>query len=66
MATTRQSLNLPYGHHGGISGLRIMSFGMFKHCQLSKARNLHTLLPVFWIAYSHGVPIFEEVSSSSG
>ena len=66
MATTRLWLNLSYGHKGDSCGVYIMSFGLFIHCPSSKTKTLHTLLPVYCIAYSQSVPIFEEVLSSSG
>jgi hypothetical protein len=66
MATTRLWLNLPYGLDGDTSGVCIMPFGLFKHYSSSKAKTLYGLLPVFCIAYSQSVPIFEEFSSSSG
>jgi len=66
MATARQWLNLPEGYSGDTRGVCIMPFGMFKHYRFSKAKTSHVLLPVFCIAYSQSVPIFEEVSSPSG
>jgi hypothetical protein len=66
MATARHWLNLPYGHNGDTHRVCEMPFGMFKYCPSSKAKTLHVLLPVFCIAYSQSVPIFEEVSSPSG
>jgi hypothetical protein len=66
MAAAGQGLNLPYGLNDVTSRVCIMSFGMFKSRQTCKAKILHVLLPVFCIANSRSVPIFEEVSSSSG
>jgi hypothetical protein len=66
MATTRQWLNLSYGFDGDVRAVRTMSFGMFTSCPSCEAKTSHVLLPVFCIAYSQSVPIFEEVSSSSG
>ncbi len=66
MATTRQWLNLPYGHNGNAIGVCVMSFGLLKHWQYSKAESLHVLLPAFCIAYSQRVPISGGVPSSSG
>jgi hypothetical protein len=66
MATTRQWLNLPYGHNSDAIGVCVMSFGLLKHCQCGKAETLHVLLPAFCIAISQRVPIFGGVSSSPG
>lgn len=66
MATAGQWLNLPFGLNCVTSGVCIMSIGMFKSRQTCKAKILHVLLSVFCIAYSQRVPIFEEISSSSG
>jgi hypothetical protein len=66
MATTKLWLNLPFGQNGDTCRVCIMSFGMFKSCPFCKAKTLHMVLPVFCIAYSQSVPIFEEVPSSSG
>ena len=66
MATTKLCLNLLNALNSGTRGVCIMSIGLFKHCQFSKAKTLHVLLPVFCIAYSQSVPIFEGVPSSTG
>jgi hypothetical protein len=66
MATTRQWLNLPYGHNSDALGVCVMSFGLLKRCLCSKAETLHVLLPAFCIAYSPPVPIFRGVPLSSG
>jgi hypothetical protein len=66
MATTRQWLNLPYGHNGDAIGVCVMSFGLLKRCLCGKAETLHVLLPAFCITYSLRVPISGGVPSSSG
>jgi hypothetical protein len=66
MATTNLWLNLLYGLKGDTRGVWMTSIGLFKNFPSSKAKTLHVLLPVFCIAYSQSVPIFEGVPSSSG
>jgi hypothetical protein len=66
MATTRQWLNLPYGHNGNAIGVCVMSFGLLKHCLRNQAETLHVLLPTYCIAYCQRVPIFRGVPLSSG
>jgi hypothetical protein len=66
MATTRQWLNLPYGHNEDASGACVMSSELLKHCQCDRAETLYVLLPAFCIAFSQRVPIFGGVPSSSG
>ena len=66
MATTRQLLNLPYGHNSDAIEVCVMSFGLLKHCLCGKAETLRVLPPAFCIAYSQRVPISVGVLSSSG
>ena len=66
MATTLQWLDLLLGLHSELNQDRLMSFGIFTCCPSEKFMALQLLLPVFCIANSHSVPIFEAVTSPSG
>jgi hypothetical protein len=66
MATTRQWLNLPYGHNGNALGACEMSFGLLKYCPCNKVETLHVLLPAFCIAHSLRLPISGGILISSG
>ncbi len=66
MATTRQWLNLPYGHNSDAVGAWVMFFGLLKHWQCGKAGTLYVLLPAFCVAICQRVPIFGGVPSSPG
>ena len=66
MATTLRWLDLSLGRNGEMSQDQLMSFGMFTYCPSATTKALQLLLPVFCIANSQSVPIFEEVHGPSG
>jgi hypothetical protein len=66
MASTLQWFVLLLGLHGELSRDRLVSLGIFTSYPSEKCMVLQLLLPVFCIAHSQCVPIFEEVPSLSG
>jgi hypothetical protein len=66
MATTLQWLDVSLRLHGETSQDHLMSVGLFTNCPTEIAKALQLLLPVFCIANSQSVPIFEAVPFPSG
>ena len=66
MATTLQWLDKHLGLNGEMCLDYLMPFGWSEYCPTEKAKALQVFLPVFCIATSQSVPIFEEGPFPSG
>ena len=66
MAITLQWLDKSLELDAEMSQDHLISFGVFTYCASEKAKALQVFQPVFCIATSQSVPIFEVVPTSSG